>query len=89
MYAGTAGSVAPCNFETTERVAASLAQLFVYSLPQDYYGTYTQRVRAVTAADVQRVAERYIQPDKFAEAERREVAWRKRCALIATRRPPA
>jgi zinc protease len=56
----------PRNFETTERVAASLAQLFVYNLPQDYYATYTQRLRAVTAADVQRVAERYIQPDKFA-----------------------
>jgi zinc protease len=54
------------NFETTERIAASLAQMFIYNLPQDYYATYMQRVRAVTAADVQRVAQRYIQPDKFA-----------------------
>ena len=56
----------PRNFETTERVAGSLAQMFIYSLPDDYFATYTQRVRAVTAADVQRVAERNIQPDKFA-----------------------
>jgi len=55
----------PRNFETTERLAGSLAQIFVYNLPQDYFATYTQRVRSVTAADVQRVAERYIQPDKF------------------------
>ena len=56
----------PRNFETTERVAGSLAQLFIYNLPGDYYATYTQRIRAVTPADLQRVAERYIQPDKFA-----------------------
>jgi predicted Zn-dependent peptidase len=56
----------PRNFETTERLAGSLAQMFIYSLPDDYFATYTQRVRAVTAADVQRVAERHIQPDKFA-----------------------
>jgi predicted Zn-dependent peptidase len=56
----------PRNCETTERVAGSLAQMFIYNLPADYFATYTQRVRAVTPADVHRVAERYIQPDKFA-----------------------
>ena len=56
----------PRSFETTQSLAGSLAQVFVYNLPADYYATYTQRVRAVTPADVQRAAERYIQPDKFA-----------------------
>jgi zinc protease len=56
----------PRNFETTERLAGSLAQMFIYNLPQDYFATYTEHVRAVTPADVQRVAERYIQPDRFA-----------------------
>lgn len=56
----------PRSFETTGSMANSLAQMFVYNLPADYYTTYTQRVRAVTPADVQRVAEKYIQPDKFA-----------------------
>jgi zinc protease len=56
----------PRSFETTGSLANSLAQMFVYNLPADYYATYTQRVRAVTPADVQRVAEKYIQPDKFA-----------------------
>lgn len=56
----------PRRFETTERFAGALAQLFIYNLPQDYYATYTQHIRAVTPADLQRVAERYIQPDKFA-----------------------
>jgi zinc protease len=56
----------PRNFETTEALAGSLAQMFIYNLPQDYFATYTQRIRAITPADVQRIAERYIQPDKFA-----------------------
>jgi len=56
----------PRNFETTESLAGSLAQMFVYNLPSDYYTTYTARIRAVTPANVQRAAERYIQPDKFA-----------------------
>lgn len=56
----------PRNFETTGSLANSLAQMFVYNLPADYFATYTERVRAVTPADVQRVAEKYIQPDKFA-----------------------
>jgi predicted Zn-dependent peptidase len=56
----------PHSFETTADVAGSLAQLFVYGLPDDYYATYTRRVLEVTAEDVQRAAQRYIQPDKFA-----------------------
>jgi predicted Zn-dependent peptidase len=56
----------PRNFETTESLAGSLAQVFVYNLPSDYYTTYTARIRAVTPADIERAAERYIQPDKFA-----------------------
>lgn len=56
----------PRTFETTQSLASSLAQMFVFNLPADYYETFTARVRAVTDADVQRAAERYIQPDKFA-----------------------
>jgi zinc protease len=56
----------PRNFETTRGTADALAQAWVYDLPADYYATYGDRVRAVTAADVKRVADKYIQPDKFA-----------------------
>jgi len=56
----------PRIFETTRRVAGAFSQIFVYSLPADYYETYGQHVAAVTATDVKRVADRYIQPDKFA-----------------------
>jgi predicted Zn-dependent peptidase len=56
----------PRNFETSSNLAASLSQVFTYNLPDDYFATYTERIRAVTSADVQRVAQKYIQPDRFA-----------------------
>ncbi len=56
----------PRNFETTQSLAGSIAQMFVDDLPADYFQTFTARVRGVTQADVQRAAERHIQPDKFA-----------------------
>ena len=56
----------PRNFETTRSTADALAQAFIYDLPADYYTTYADRIRAVTAADVKRVADKYIVPDKLA-----------------------
>ena len=56
----------PRNFETTRATANALANAYLYTLPADYYATYADRVRAVTAADVKRAADKYIQPDKFA-----------------------
>jgi predicted Zn-dependent peptidase len=56
----------PRSFETTQSLAGSLAQMFVYNLPANYFETFTEHIQAVTPADAQRVAERYIQPDKFA-----------------------
>ena len=38
----------------------------MYGLPDDYFATYTERVRAVTAAQVQAAAQKYIRPGKFA-----------------------
>ena len=40
--------------------------LLVYHLPDDYFAKYVQNIQAVTAADVQRVAQKYIQPDRLA-----------------------
>src|SRR6266545_861558 len=56
----------PRSFETSRGTADALAQAWIYDLPADYYTTYADRVRAVTAADLKRVADKYIQPDKFA-----------------------
>ena len=56
----------PLGFETTGDIARRLEQALVYHLPDDYFSTYVQKIEAVTAAEVQRVAQKYIVPDKFA-----------------------
>ncbi|HVH11284.1 MAG TPA: pitrilysin family protein [Gemmatimonadales bacterium] len=55
----------PGDFETTAGAAARLRDLLIYGLPLDYYGHLSERINAVTSADVQRVARRYIDPDHF------------------------
>ncbi len=56
----------PLGFETNGDVAARLEQALVYHLPDDYFATYIPKIEAVTAAEVQRVAQKYIVPSKFA-----------------------
>lgn len=56
----------PRDFETTRDIAARLGDMVVYSLPEDYFNTYVQRVQSVTPEQVQAAAKKYIQPDKFA-----------------------
>lgn len=55
----------PGEFETTGGAAGRFRDLLAYGLPLDYYDHYIERINAVTAADVQRVARRYIDPDHF------------------------
>ena len=56
----------PRDFETTRDIAAELADMFVYTLPDDYFNSYVQKIQAVTPEQVQAAAKKYIQPDKFA-----------------------
>ncbi|HYR99913.1 MAG TPA: pitrilysin family protein [Gemmatimonadales bacterium] len=55
----------PGDFETTGGAAARFRELLSLGLPLDYYDRYVDRINAVTAADVQRVARQYIDPDRF------------------------
>ena len=55
----------PGEFETTRNIATRLEELVVYRLPEDYFSTYVERIQGVTAADVRRVARRYITPERF------------------------
>jgi zinc protease len=56
----------PGGFETTGDISRRLEDALVYHLPDDYFSTYVQKIQAVTAADVERVAQKYIQPGRFA-----------------------
>jgi zinc protease len=55
----------PSAFEATADISRRLEDMLVYRLPEDYFAKYVQNIQAVTAADVQRVAQKYIQPGKF------------------------
>jgi zinc protease len=52
----------PGFFETTPQVAGSISQIFIYNLPLDYYRTLPARINTVTAAEVQKAAEKYLSP---------------------------
>ena len=56
----------PGGFETTGDMSRQLENALVFHLSDDYFSKYVQNIQAVTAADVQRVAQKYIQPGKFA-----------------------
>ncbi len=55
----------PGQFETTEAIAGSMAGVFLYNRPLDYYATLPAKYRAVTAADVARVAKEDIHPGEL------------------------
>jgi zinc protease len=56
----------PSGFEATTDISRRLEDAVVYRLPDDYFSTYVQKIGAVTAADVQRVARKYIEPTRVA-----------------------
>jgi len=56
----------PRAFQTVGQLANQLENLVAYGLPDDYFDHYQERILAVTQADVQRVARKYIDPDNIA-----------------------
>jgi zinc protease len=57
--------VFPIRFETTAEVAGGLANVEIFRLPTNYFDNYRERVRAVTAADVLRVAQQHLDPSRL------------------------
>ena len=56
----------PGEFETTGDFARKLEDLVAYGLPEDTYANFVGAVSKLTAADLQRAAARYIQPERMA-----------------------
>jgi predicted Zn-dependent peptidase len=56
----------PRTFETPDQIAAGLELIVTYDLPDTYFNSYIERVQAVSLEDVNRVANRYLQPDRMA-----------------------
>ena len=56
----------PLNFETVDQIAGAGALVLREGLPLDYFNTLSARYRAVTAAQVNNAARKYIDPAKLA-----------------------
>lgn len=55
--------VFPLRLETTGQVAARIAELLVYDLPPDFFSTYRDEIRAVTAPLAREAGQSVLVPD--------------------------
>jgi len=58
----------PLHLDTSSKIAGWLVWVEYYSLGLDYVDRYASLINAVTVADIQRVAQRYLHPDRYALA---------------------
>ncbi len=56
----------PAEFASVSSVNGAITDLYLEGLPQDYYQRFADQVRAITKADLQRVADKYIDTDHLA-----------------------
>jgi zinc protease len=56
----------PGDFETNGQIANQFAGLVTYNLPDSYFNEYIRNINAVTMEDINRVANKYLTPDKMA-----------------------
>jgi zinc protease len=55
----------PGDFESASGVNSQLANLWLFGLPQDYYTNLPAQIEAVTSADAQQAASKYIHPENM------------------------
>jgi zinc protease len=56
----------PLTLETPDQIAVQVLNQLFYGLPLEQLQTFRERVNAVTADDIQRVARAYLRPDRLA-----------------------
>jgi len=54
------------SMDSRDKVLSQAAILEFYGFPADYFQKYTANIEKVTAADVERVAKKYVNPDQVA-----------------------
>ncbi len=55
----------PGSWETIGAVGSSIADMVAFGLPDDYYTTYPDKVRALSVNDVTKAAQTVVHPDKL------------------------
>ena len=55
----------PADFAVSAGIAGKLAEEVVYGLPDDYWDQFAAQIASVSAEDVRRVAEKYLDPTKL------------------------
>lgn len=55
----------PLTIETPDAIAAQILNVLFYQLPPTEIETYRERVNAITPDDIQRVARKYLHPDRL------------------------
>jgi zinc protease len=55
----------PTKFETTQEATSSASSLFVYDRPTERYSTLRSQIDAITLAEVQSAAKKYLDPKKM------------------------
>ena len=55
----------PSNFETNRQVAYNLTTKYIYNLPDDYYDTYIDKIKAVSIEEINIAASEHVHPDKL------------------------
>ncbi len=55
----------PGTWETNDRVGGSISEIVRFGLPEDYFATYSDKVRALTLADTARAAHEVLHPDQM------------------------
>ena len=55
----------PGRWETNSAVMGDISEMVRFSLPEDYWDTYAEKIRALTLQDVSAQADRSLQPDRM------------------------
>lgn len=58
--------VFPATVQTAHDLAARVQEMELYGLPEDYFDHYRERIAAVTAGEIRRVAGKYVDPERVA-----------------------
>ncbi len=54
----------PSNFETNKQVASNLTAKYIFSLPDDYFNNYIEKIKSVSIEEIKLAAEKNIFPEE-------------------------